>query len=354
MHLEDRLATRAIGTIDNDLAIETAGTQQCGVEHVGAVRCGDQDHIDVGLEAVHLNEQLVERLLALVVATTHAGATMTTDGVDLVDEDDARRVLLRLLEQVTNTTRADANKHLDEVGARDREERHASLARHGTRQQRLAGARRPKQEDTLRDLCAKRLELLRVLQELLDLRELFNSLVGTSHIGKCDLRHVGRHQLGLALAEAHHLPPAALHPIHDEQPQTNEQHERQHVDQQRHQRRATRLGTRDVDYIFVRVVDLVPRLLARNADGVGDGLGVWLGIRSRLKRHLDVVRRGVLLELLDVATLEVGQHRRPIPRRCLGGVVVQQESLGKKRDQDHDHNREHGVSEDAIHTAPWN
>ena len=170
MHLEDRLATRAIGSIDNDLAIEAAGTQQRRIEHVGAVRGGDQDDVDVGLEAIHLNEQLVERLLTLVVATTHASATMTTDGIDLVDEDDARRVLLGLLEQVAHTTRADADEHLDEVGARDREERHAGLARHGTRQQRLAGARRPKQEDTLRDLCAKRLELLRVLEELLDFR----------------------------------------------------------------------------------------------------------------------------------------------------------------------------------------
>ena len=42
-----------------------------------------------GLEAVHLDQQLVERLLALgVVVRAAAGA----DGVDLVDEDDRRRV----------------------------------------------------------------------------------------------------------------------------------------------------------------------------------------------------------------------------------------------------------------------
>ena len=63
--------------------------------------------------------------------------------------------------------------------------------------------------------------------------------LGTSHIGERDLRHVGRHPLRLALTEAHHLPAAALHPIHDEQPETNEQYERQHVDQERHKRRAT-------------------------------------------------------------------------------------------------------------------
>ena len=43
-----------------------------------------------GVEAVHLDEQLVERLLALVVAAAEAGAAVAADGVDLVDEDDRR------------------------------------------------------------------------------------------------------------------------------------------------------------------------------------------------------------------------------------------------------------------------
>src|ERR1700687_2894730 len=46
------------------------------------------------------------------------------DGVDLVDEDDARRVLLPLLEEIPYSRRPDAHEHLDEVGAGDREERH--------------------------------------------------------------------------------------------------------------------------------------------------------------------------------------------------------------------------------------
>ena len=47
---------------------------------------------------------------------------MATHGVDLVDEDDARRVLLALLEEVADPACADAYEHLDEVGPRDAEE----------------------------------------------------------------------------------------------------------------------------------------------------------------------------------------------------------------------------------------
>ena len=135
------LAAAQVGAGDDDAAVEAAGAQERRVEHVGPVGRGDEDDALVGLEAVHLDEQLVERLLALVVAAAEAGAAVAADGVDLVDEDDAGRVLLALLEQVADARGADADEHLDEVRARDGEERHAGLAGDGAREQRLAGAR---------------------------------------------------------------------------------------------------------------------------------------------------------------------------------------------------------------------
>src|SRR2546429_641586 len=95
------------------------------------------------------------------------GASVAADRVDLVHEHDARRSLLGLLEEVTHARGADADEHLDEVGARDREERNACLARDRTRQQGLTGTRRPVQQHTLGDARAERLELLRILEELL-------------------------------------------------------------------------------------------------------------------------------------------------------------------------------------------
>src|SRR2546421_702477 len=80
-------------------------------------------------------------------------AAVTPDRVDLVHEDDARRVLLPLLEQVPHPRGADADEHLDEVGARDGEERHVRLAGDRLGQQRLARAGRPDQQDALRDLA---------------------------------------------------------------------------------------------------------------------------------------------------------------------------------------------------------
>ena len=120
--------------------------------------------------------------------------------------------LLGLLEEVAHARGADADEHLDEVGARDREERHAGLARDRAREERLTGAGRPVEQHALRDARAERLELLRVLEELLDLLELLHGLVDSGHVLEADLRRVGRHAFGAALAEAHHLRPSALAP----------------------------------------------------------------------------------------------------------------------------------------------
>jgi hypothetical protein len=96
MHLQDAVATDHVGCIDRDLAVETARTQQGGVKDVGPVGGRDQDDVGLDVEAVHLDEELVERLLTLIVATAEAGATVATDGIDLVDEDDRGGVGLGL------------------------------------------------------------------------------------------------------------------------------------------------------------------------------------------------------------------------------------------------------------------
>ena len=188
VHLEDLLAALEVGGVDADLAVEAARAQQRGVEDVGAVGRGDQDDVRLDVEAVHLDEQLVEGLLALVVAAADAGAAVAADGVDLVDEDDGRRVLLGLLEQVAHAARADTDEHLDEVGTGDRVERHARLAGDGAGEQGLAGSGRAVQQHALRDAGADGLELGRVLQEVLDLLELLDGLVGAGDIGEGDLR----------------------------------------------------------------------------------------------------------------------------------------------------------------------
>ena len=205
VHAEDALAAAHVGPRHDDAAVEATGAQDRRVEHVGPVGGGDDDDALVRLEAVHLDEELVQRLLALVVTAAEAGAAVTADGVDLVDEDDAGRVLLALLEEVAHAAGADADEHLDEVGARDAEERHARLAGDGAREERLAGARRAHHQHALRDAAAELGELLRILEEGDDLFDLVLRLVDAGDVGEGHLVLGLGEQLASALAEAHRL-----------------------------------------------------------------------------------------------------------------------------------------------------
>ncbi len=253
--LEDVLAALAVWPVDDDLAVEAAGPEQRRVEDVRAVGGGDQDDVVLHLEAVHLDEQLVQRLLSLVVAAAHAGASVTADGVDLVHEDDAGRVLLGLLEEVADAGRADADEHLDEVGAGDGEERHAGLTRDRASEQRLPGAGGSVEQHALRDPGAERLELLRVLEELLDLVELLDGLVGSGHVAERDLRGVDRHSLRSRFAEAHHARAASLHLVHQEDPEGEEEEERKDVGEEREQARAALALDVGLDAVLLEVVE---------------------------------------------------------------------------------------------------
>ena len=140
---EDGLALVQARKIYVDFSIETACTEQGTVEHVHTVGSSQDNHTSVGAETVHLGEKGVERVLSLIVST-HGWvlAAGTAHGVNLIDEDDARRFLLCLAEEVADTRCTYADKHFHEVGTAHREERYTSFASHRLRQKSLSGSRR--------------------------------------------------------------------------------------------------------------------------------------------------------------------------------------------------------------------
>ena len=226
MNAENFLAASHIGTRHNHAAVETAGTQQGRIENVRPVGSGDQDHAFVGLEAIHFDEQCVQGLLALVVTAAEACAAMASDRVNFVDEDDARRVLLALLEKIANAAGADADEHFDEIRTGDREERNVGFAGNGAGKQSLAGSRRPDQQHALRNASAELLEFLRIFQEVDNFVELFLGFVDTGDILEGGLLLLRGEQARARFSEAERLVTAGLHLLHHEDPEENEENER--------------------------------------------------------------------------------------------------------------------------------
>ncbi len=130
------------------------GPEQRGIENVLAVGGGDDDDAALGFEAVHLDEELVECLLALFMAQRTATAA-AAHGVQLVDEDDAGLVAAGFLEQAAHAGGADTGIHLDEVRAAREEKRNARLAGNRPGEESLTGSGRPDQQHALGNAAAE-------------------------------------------------------------------------------------------------------------------------------------------------------------------------------------------------------
>ena len=102
MHFKDFFAAFHIGQRHRHLPVEATWTQERRVEDIRAICGGNNDDAFLGIEAVHFYEELVERLLTLVVSTAHAVSAMATHGVDFVNEHQAGCGFFPLLEHIAN------------------------------------------------------------------------------------------------------------------------------------------------------------------------------------------------------------------------------------------------------------
>src|ERR687887_846276 len=133
---------------DDDLAVEAARAEKGRVEVLEPVRGPDDHHAVRTAEAVELDEKLVQRLVVLTVEAR--ACAPRAYGVELVDEDDRRGVLARLLEKLADARGPESREHLHERRCALRVEVGTRGVGNRFREQRLAGAGRPVEEDSLR------------------------------------------------------------------------------------------------------------------------------------------------------------------------------------------------------------
>ena len=73
VYLQDGFTALQVGQLHRHPAVKPAGTGQGGVKGFGAVGGREDDDAGVAFKAVHFGEQLVQRLLPLVIAAHGAG-----------------------------------------------------------------------------------------------------------------------------------------------------------------------------------------------------------------------------------------------------------------------------------------
>ena len=102
-----------IGSVNRNLPIKAARAHQGRVEHIGTVGCRDDNDAAISLEPIHFGEQLVEGLLPLIISSTNAGTTLTANGIDFIDKDQAGTVFLGTFKQIPHATGTNTNEHLN-------------------------------------------------------------------------------------------------------------------------------------------------------------------------------------------------------------------------------------------------
>ena len=186
MNLEDCLTALQIRQFHRNTAVKPSRPQQRRIQRFRTVRCRENNDAAVGFETIHLGQQLVESLLTLIVATIVAGNTLSADGIDFIDEDDARRLFLGLLEEVTDLGGTHADKHFNKFRTAHGEERNIRLTGDSLRKHRLAGSRRTYQQNALRHRGTDLLVGTWIMQVLDNFLQRFLRLIFARNIRETD------------------------------------------------------------------------------------------------------------------------------------------------------------------------
>src|SRR5262249_27902252 len=154
--------------------------------------------------------------------------TLAADRVDFIDENDARSVLLRVLEHVAYASRAYTDEHLDKIRTGDREERHLGLAGDRLGEQGFAGSRGADHQDPAWDTPAHLLELARITKKFDQFLYFFLRLVATRHVGESYVVVALIEHACARLAKRERSTAATtLHLAHEEDPDANEEQHRE-------------------------------------------------------------------------------------------------------------------------------
>ena len=166
------------------MAVKSARAKQGAIENFGTIRCREQKHTDIGLESVHFHQQRIQSLFAFVIDSSDMHTALAADGVQFINEDDARCMDFSLLKQVSYASSADADKHFNEIASADQKEWHLGFPGDGAGEQCFTCAWRPDKKHTLRDPSAHFLILFWVLEKMHNLLQFKFGFVATSHVIK--------------------------------------------------------------------------------------------------------------------------------------------------------------------------
>ena len=241
MHLQDIDSSLQIRAVDNDSPVKTAGPQQRRIQYLRPVGRRQDQKTFGGIESVHLRQKLIQRLLPLIVSAAVPAVTALSDGIDLIDENNAGRILLCFLEKVSHTGSAHTYKHFHKIRTGKGKEGHMGLPGHRLGQKCLSGTGRSHQQGAFWQLRTDLRIFGRVMKEIHHFLQGLLGFILSGHILEGHsgfFLHIG---LGLALSDSHHSA-AFVHMPHQKRQTDEHQHDGEHQANDRRENRRRHVG----------------------------------------------------------------------------------------------------------------
>ena len=156
------------------------------------------------------------------MTTTKTCATLATNRINFVDEDNTWRILFRLCKKITYTRCTNTYEHFYEIRTGNRKEWNSRFSGNCLRKQCLTGSRRTYQQHAFRDSCSHLDIFLRRFQEINNLLQFLFLFFQTCHLSKCHFLVTVCTQSCTALSKIHcfRIRTAAL-PVHQTEEQEN-------------------------------------------------------------------------------------------------------------------------------------
>ena len=150
MHLQNFHTALQIRFVYNNSSVEASRTQQCFIQNLRSVGGCQNNDTFLAIKAVHFNQKLVQRLLALVMAATKTGTSSSCNSIYFINKNNTWCVLLCLTEQISDTGCTHTYIQFDKVRAGKGEKGNMSFSGYGFCQKRLTCSGRAYQQRTLR------------------------------------------------------------------------------------------------------------------------------------------------------------------------------------------------------------
>jgi len=159
VQLQDLCSAFDIWVGHNNVTIQPPRPRQCLVKNFREIG-GCYDYNALGaVKAIHFGKQLVEGHAHVLLVLRITGSAYR---VDLVNKNDAWRLLLGIFKELSHTPCPHTNIHLFKLRARRVEKGHTGLSSDGLGEQRLAGAGRSHEKHALCHFSAQSRKLFRV------------------------------------------------------------------------------------------------------------------------------------------------------------------------------------------------